>query len=88
MTYKWDSTVRAPTYLWFVQVDEYPWMTQWTTTSITRYDAFLSPSYWLFMNKFDSGLWSWLDQTNSSAMTEGNLLTTQFIFKDYYNAKE
>jgi len=68
-TYKWDSTICTPTYLRFVQVDEYPRMTQWTTTTITRYNTFLSPSYWLFVNKFDSSLWTWLDQIDSSAMT-------------------
>ena len=68
LTYKGDSTVCAPTYLRFVQVDEYSRMTQWTTTTITGYNTFLSPSYWLFVNKFDSGFWTWLNQTDSSAM--------------------
>ncbi len=46
---------RSTTYLRLVQVDEYLRMTQWTTTAIAGHNAFLSPSYWLFVNEIDSG---------------------------------
>jgi hypothetical protein len=59
-TYKWQSTVSAHAYLWLVRVDEDSGMAQWSSTSITFYNALMCPSNWLFVDQADGCLRGWL----------------------------
>jgi hypothetical protein len=49
-TYKWETAVCTPADLGLIQINEYPWMTQWSTTAIAGDHALFPPSYGLFVD--------------------------------------
>ena len=62
-TYEWKTTINAPTDLWFVDVDEDPWMPERTSTTIARDHPLMGPSNRLFVYQWHRGLWLWLLST-------------------------
>ena len=60
LTYIRQSAVRAKADLWFIDVDENPWMAQRTPTSITGNRSPIYPSHRLLVYELDRGIWSWL----------------------------
>ena len=69
ITYKWQTAVCAHADLWFVGVDEYSGVSQWSTASITLNNPVVCPSYRLLVNQRDSCLRSWLH--GSQQITDG-----------------
>lgn len=59
-TYERKSTICAPTDLGLVDVNEYPRMAQWPTSSIAHDRPRLRPSYGLFVYQINGSLGLWL----------------------------
>lgn len=59
-THKGQATVGAEVNLRLVDIDEYSWMSQGSTSAITGYLPIVCPSYWLFVNELDGCIGLWL----------------------------
>lgn len=49
-THKRKSTVSASVDLWFIKIDEYPWMPQRSPSAVAGDNSFFRPSHWLLVD--------------------------------------
>lgn len=60
ITYEGQTTICAEADLRLIHVDEDPGVSQWTSSSVARYNALLSPVYWLLVDQLNGCQRSWL----------------------------
>lgn len=63
-TYIRNPAIRAKANLRLVHIDEYPRVTQWTTTAVAGHASLLGPAYRLLVDQLDSRVWSRLHPDN------------------------